>query len=148
MTLQEVLLEELQELLCLEKGFMLTLPMMVQSVHDLELQGELERIYDQTRGQIARLERLIPASAATAGATRSCRLPELDGVAPPVRDALLVATARKLQHQKIAGYSTVQTWAHTLNLPEVEQSLAQSLQEEQENCELLRRLALETANTA
>ncbi len=142
-TLQETLVEDLEKLLCLEKAFLMTLPMMAQSASNVELQEEFERLCCQTREQIERLHRLIVPTPSNFLAPVEERQAMPEGAEPCVLDGLLITELCKKQHAKIALYSTVCLWAHQLGLKDMERLLAQNLQEEETNCGKLLQLAHE-----
>jgi ferritin-like metal-binding protein YciE len=63
-----------------------------------------------------------------------------------VMDAAIIACAQKIEHYEICGYGTARAYAQELNLDEVEQLLAQTLDEEYEADDLLTKLAVGRLN--
>ena len=59
---------------------------------------------------------------------------------PEVRDAVLVA-AQKVEHDEIAGYGWLCTWAEPLSLDEVKRLLTQTLQEQKQTDQFLNQIA-------
>ena len=80
--------------------------------------------YDAVAGIIAQTERLL---------TRK--------VAPEVRDALLIASAQRIEHIEIANYCTARTFAETLTYRHASELLQQTLEEERSADAKLTRLA-------
>jgi ferritin-like metal-binding protein YciE len=67
-------------------------------------------------------------------------------VDPDVRDAWLIATAQRIEHQEIAGYGTAQAYAETLGCLDAAKLLQQTLEEERMADEKLTRLARRFVN--
>jgi ferritin-like metal-binding protein YciE len=63
-----------------------------------------------------------------------------------MRDAGIIAAAQKVEHYEIATYGTLRQFAETLQLTEVEELLATTLQEEKEADLKLSDVAMEAIN--
>jgi ferritin-like metal-binding protein YciE len=62
------------------------------------------------------------------------------GAAPDIRDAALIAVAQHLEHDEIASYESVCTWAGVLGLHEMAGQLALSMADERRAESRLKRL--------
>jgi hypothetical protein len=65
---------------------------------------------------------------------------------PDVLDAVIVASAQKIEHYEICGYGTLRTFARELKLQQVTQLLEQTLNEEYSADDLLTQLAVTRVN--
>jgi ferritin-like metal-binding protein YciE len=63
------------------------------------------------------------------------------GAAPDIRDAALIAVAQHLEHDEIASYESVCTWAGLLGLKQTAGQLALTMAEERRAEGRLRRLS-------
>ena len=149
-TLQDALVEELEDLLSAETQITAALPKMAEKASSPELKAAFTEHLTQTQGQIERLNQVFsalgqPAQSKTCEAMKglvkegeSLMKEEAD---PDVMDALLIAAAQKVEHYEIASYGTACTWAETLGLNEVHDLLGQTLDEEEDTDALLTALA-------
>lgn len=119
---------------------MMVLPMMAQSADTPELQIELERLSNQTREQIARLQGVMPEGVAATNPRMCQDTWEMPDAPAHLQQALLVAAVQKMQHEKIALYNTTCLWAKQLELHDLEQPLALNLQQEEKSSQNLLQL--------
>ena len=139
-TLHDLLLRELSLLSSAEKQSLPVLERLQKCAENPRLTRLLRAHAEETREQIARLDRAFvelearPRNGAT-GCMRGLRqdcveiasMPEVDG---HVRDAALVAAIQHLEHDEIAAYGCARTWAKVLGLRHVASLLQKSLDEE------------------
>ena len=149
-TLDDALIEELEDLLSAETQITQALPKMAQKASDPELKAAFEEHLTQTEGHIQRLNEAFKllgkqAQSKTCEAMKgllkegsSLMEEEAD---PDVMDAMLIGAAQKVEHYEIASYGTVCTWAEVLELENVHELLGETLNEEEETDEKLSELA-------
>jgi ferritin-like metal-binding protein YciE len=65
-----------------------------------------------------------------------------------VRDAVMIASAQKVEHYEIASYGTLRTWANMLGQDDVATLLEETLEEEKETDQKLSELAEAFVNQA
>jgi ferritin-like metal-binding protein YciE len=155
--LREALVEEIRDLYNAEKQLVKALPKMAKGAENDELREAFERHLEETEGQVTRLERVFELldekprgkhCAGMAGIVEegSEKLQEdLDGA---VLDAVLIASAQKVEHYEIGGYGTAIAWAEALGLTDVAQVLNETLEEEKAADEKLSALAESGINAA
>ena len=149
-TLEDALLEELEDLLSAETQISKALPKMAKKATNPKLVKAFETHLKETEGQIERLNQAFgllgkKAKSKTCEATKGL-VKEGEGVMeeeadPDVMDAMLIGAAQKIEHYEIATYGTVCTWAETLGLDELHDLLGETLDEEEETNDLLSDLA-------
>lgn len=148
--LEDVLVEELRDLYSAEKQMAKALPAMARAASDERLQRAFEQHLSQTEGQIARLEEAFRAVGRAARAKRCVAMEGLIDEArehlkqdldPEVMDAVLAASAQKVEHYEIASYGTARTWAEQLGRKDLSRLLQETLEEEKQADLLLTELA-------
>jgi ferritin-like metal-binding protein YciE len=149
-TLQELMIEQLQDLLSAEKQLVKALPKMAEAAQSPELQQAFEEHLAATETHVSRLEQAFGELGETARA-KKCK--GMEGLIeegqemikekgePAVKDAGLIAAAQRVEHYEIAGYGTVHAMATELGLTTVAQLLEATLNEEKEADQLLTELA-------
>ncbi len=149
-TLQELLIEELQDLYSAETQLTKALPKMAKAASDEKLRTGFEEHLDQTHEHIARLDRameILEASPkgktckAMKGLIAESEEKVKEDASDAVRDAALIGAAQKVEHYEIAGYGTVRTYAELLGEEEVVELLQETLDEEAETDRKLTQLA-------
>jgi ferritin-like metal-binding protein YciE len=155
MTLQDLLVEQLRDLLYAEKQIIKALPKMAKKASSTELKSAFEEHLQETEGQVDRLEQIFEQFDLAA---RGKRCEGMDGLIeeakslmeedaePSVLDAGLIASAQKVEHYEIATYGCVTTWAQQLGHREVARLLHQTLDEEKQADAKLTSLAERTIN--
>ena len=157
--LHDLYVYELRDLYSAEAQLVEALPTMAQKASDTELQEAFRSHLEETKGHVERLEQLFDRiSESPRGQT--CHgmkglikeATELisdagklfgSGAPPAVLDAGLITAAQRTEHYEIAGYGTVATYAEMLGRPEDHELLGQTLAEEKEADEKLKRIAKE-----
>lgn len=156
MTLQDLLIEELQDLYDAEHQLTKALPQLAKAATGAALREAFTSHLEETRNQITRLEDVFVTlgrkasgkhCAGIAGiieeGSKLLKLREIDGA---VRDAGLIAGAQKAEHYEMAGYGTCAAWARTLGLDGVASLLEETLEEERAADEALSDLAEQEVN--
>ena len=153
--LQDALVEEMQDLLHAERQIKAALPKMAEKASNDELRTAFNEHIKQTDGQIERLEQAFQEIGAEATPKKCEGIQGIleegeelmnDDVDPGVMNAILIASAQKVEHYEIASYGTVYTWAQMLEHGKAADLLKQSLDEEKQTDERLTRLAEKSVN--
>ncbi len=148
--LQDALVEELRDLLNAENQLTKALPKMAKACDSKELSTAIKNHLQETREQVVRLEKMIkslgkPVRGKTCEAMKGLlkegeeTIKEHD--AGPMRDAMIIAAAQKVEHYEIASYGTVVAWAEQLGNEEVAQLAGETLDEEKGADEKLTEIA-------
>ena len=123
------------ELKLVEKG----LPSMIESASSPELRSALQQHLEETRGHVARLERVFGAIGVEPETKGNDILDEMMSAAKdsasniedsPLRDAALIINGNQVEHYEIALYGTLVSFARSLGYNEAIQPLEQTLKEE------------------
>src|SRR6201996_8271424 len=127
-TMQELLIDELKDLYSAEKQIIRALPKLAKSASTPELQQTILNHLEETKGQVARLEKIgeIVGKKLTGKSCAGMKgvLEEGSEVLEDtgkglVRDAALIAAAQRVEHYEMAGYGSARDFAKLLGLPEV-----------------------------
>lgn len=149
--LQDILIEELHDMYSSENQIVAALPKMVAAAESTELRDAFKGHLKETKEQIIRLKKVFKLldlkpkakfSSATKGLIQECKdvLSEFKKKSP-VRDALLISRAQRIEHYEISAYGTARTWAKELSLNEVVELLEKSLKEESNADKILSKIA-------
>lgn len=151
--LHNVYILELNLLLSREKQLVATLPQMIALATDEDLQEAITDHLEETRDQQTRLERILAnhevdatVSDATCG-TMQTLLAEAEEIAKTVttndavRDSVIIAGARKIEHFEQAGYQAVIEWAEEMGHSEDKDILKETLSEEEAAADKLAGIA-------
>jgi ferritin-like metal-binding protein YciE len=138
-TLEQLLIDELKDLYSAEKQIVRALPKIIKAVLTPELQQGLSSHLEETKGQVARLEKIgeILGKKMTGKTCVGMKgvleegsevLEETEkGV---VRDAALISACQRVEHYEMAGYGSVRDFAKQLEQKEVAALLDETLAEE------------------
>ena len=155
--LRELYTAQLRYLLSAENQIVKGLPKMIEHAEDTQLKQALQSHLQKTNSHVTRLERLIadltdevddkkdPILAAIVGSGENITKESDPGA---VRDAGLIATAQKVEHDEMASYRSARDWATQLSLPEYAAILQQTLEEEKHADRLLTEIAHSTNPSA
>ena len=154
-SVENLFVHELKDLLSAEKQLVKALPKMAKGAASESLRTAIEEHLEETRGHVARLEKIFSTLDKTPRAEH-CKameglieegsdLLEEDG-APEVKDAALIGAAQKVEHYEISGYGTARTLAELLGNDEAAKLLQQTLDEEKAADERLTELAMSEVN--
>jgi ferritin-like metal-binding protein YciE len=149
-SLEALYISELKDLYSAEQQLVKALPKMAKAATSKELKKGFEHHLKQTRGHIARLEKVFKAIEASPRG-KKCKAMEglikegaeliKEKAEPEVLDAALIAAAQRVEHYEIAGYGCVRTYARILGDQESASLLQQTLDEESQTDETLTQLA-------
>jgi ferritin-like metal-binding protein YciE len=154
-TLQDALVHEMKDLYSAEVQLTKALPKMAKAASHEQLAAAFQEHLEQTKGQIARLEKALKRLDAS---TRGDKCKAMEGLIEEgkstleldaddmVRDALLISVAQKVEHYEIAGYGTARTFAQRLGEDNIASLLEQTLQEEVETDRKLTKIAEAAVN--
>ena len=172
--LRDLLKHELMDLYSAEEQIIEAMPSMIEKANTGTLKTALKEHLKVTEKQKARLEEIQKlmgesqdeANAETGtnffsrlfggGGTQKCKGMEGlisegekmmgEDMSPEVLDALIIASAQKIEHYEICGYGTARAFARELNLGEVANKLGETLNEEYYADDLLTELAVGKLN--
>src|SRR5215469_5736698 len=131
------------------------LPGMIEAATSRELRSGLEQHLQETRGQVARLERVFSSLGVDAKAEDSDVIDELisgtkdlAGDIDPshLRDAALIVCGNKVEHFEMAIYGSLVAFARQLGLKDAATLLQQTLDEEKASDAKLTRLGEHSIN--
>jgi ferritin-like metal-binding protein YciE len=153
-SLQDVYLEQLQDLYSAEQQILKALPKMAEAASHAELRGAFVEHEKVTRVQVERLERIFTELGEKPGGHKckgmeglleegSETIEKHDGSA---LDALMIASAQRVEHYEIAGYGCARTFANMLGLGDQASLLQETLDEEGETDHKLTALAERVIN--
>ena len=156
-SLEQLMVEELRDILDAEKQVFKSLPKMAKAADALELRTLFEEHRQQTTDQLERLNRVF-GSIGGAPRGKKCKgmqalieegqemLAEVEAGA--ARDAVLIASAQKVEHYEMAAYGTLRTWASRLGSEDVAGLLEETLEQEKKTDARLTMVAESLANPA
>jgi ferritin-like metal-binding protein YciE len=134
-----------------EKG----LPTMIEVASSRELRSALEQHLQETRNQVARLERVFSAIGVAPDTKTNDVFDEMASAVkdsksniedPALRDAALIANGNLVEHYEIATYGTLASWARNLGFQDAVALLQQTLNEEKQADAKLTQLGEQLAN--
>jgi ferritin-like metal-binding protein YciE len=149
-TLRDLYIAELLDLLDAEGQIAGALPEMARAATSSELRDTLSQHLEQTTVQMQRLELLLRkldvrepghACEAVRGLIAEGRRRIAETERGDVLDAALIGAAQRIEHYEIAAYGCARTYARTLQDPEAARLLQQTLDEEGEADHRLSRIA-------
>jgi ferritin-like metal-binding protein YciE len=138
--LQNAFVEELRDVLSAEKQITKALKKMAKEASHEKLQAAFELHLEQTEGQIERLEQVFELldlkprakhCAGMAGLLEEGNSVLEEDSEPEAKDALIIASAQKVEHYEIATYGTLCTWADALGYKAAQKLLGQNLDQEE-----------------
>jgi ferritin-like metal-binding protein YciE len=149
-SLNDLLVEQLQDLYSAEKQLVDALPKMASAASTEELRDAFEQHLAETREHVTRLEEIFSMAGSTPG-NETCegmrglikegeKVLKMQGD-PLVIDAALIAAAQRVEHYEIAGYGTAKTLADHLDLGDAKDLLDKTLDEEGKADKLLTGIA-------
>lgn len=151
-SMEDLFWMQVNDLYSAEQQLIETLPRMVEAAHDPRLKDAFNENLDETRHQAARLDNLYQACGRKPDGTKceamagllkeSEHVIKADG-APAVRDAALIAAARRVERYEISSYDTLRTIAEGLEDGKAAEMLRESLDEEKGADRLLAQIAEE-----
>src|ERR1700745_2400494 len=150
-SLNELLIEQLQDLYSAEQQIIEALPKMIEKANSSQLKAGLSEHLQQTKGQLSRLDRIFDQIQDEDREGQKCK--GMEGVLkedeemikakgdPEVRDAGMISAAQRVEHYEIASYGCARTYAEILGREDWAKLLQQTLEEEKEADQKLNQLA-------
>ena len=153
--LDSLFYDTLRDMYYAERHILKTLPQLEAAAVSDELKAAFRTHLGETEGQIGRLEQVF-AMIDRKPVSKRCEaidgiLKEGDGVLEDYRDTValdagLISSAQAVEHYEITRYGTLRRWAKMLGLPDANDLLTASLEEESRTDELLTKIADAEAN--
>ena len=153
--LNELFLDTLKDIYYAEKHILKALPKMAKAANSDELRTAFEKHYDETEGQVERLEQIFEMIGKAA---RGKKCEAIEGIIDegkevmeeyadtPALDAGLLSAAQSVEHYEISRYGTLKAWAEKLNMPQAVKLLDATLAEEKKTDETLTKIAVKAVN--
>ena len=154
-TLNDLFVHTLRDIYYAEQQITKNLPDMIEKATDQTLKNGFETHLAETKGQIARLEKVFKMHGVEA---KGVDCPAIDGILKEagevagdvddkeVLDAALIAAAQAVEHYEITRYGTLIAWAKKLGREDCASVLQQNLDEEKATDQKLNSLALKSIN--
>jgi ferritin-like metal-binding protein YciE len=133
-----------------EKQILKALPKMAKACSNEQLRAGFEEHLRQTEGHVQRLEQVAQICGfkptgkvcpAMQGLIEEANEHLKEGDPSPLMDAVLIASAQKVEHYEICSYGTAKAWAELMGQTDCANLLQQTLQEEEQTDEKLNQLA-------
>lgn len=140
-TLDDLFRKQLHEIYHTEQQIHKTLDKLSESARSNELQAALRDHREQTRTHIDRLETIFGrinekptarSSPRCNGLIKDCAEIVDEKAEPHVHDAAIIAAVQHVEHDEIASYGTLRSWADTLGHTEEASLLSETLDEEKQ----------------
>lgn len=155
--LNDLFLDTLKDIYFAEKQILKALPKMAKAATSDKLRSAFEKHYDETEGQVERLEQIFemidkPARGKTCDAIQGILdegkeiMDEYKGC--DALDAGMLAAAQAVEHYEISRYGTLKHWAQQLGMKDAARLLDETLREEKKTDETLTVLAEKAVNLA
>ncbi|MEO6781645.1 MAG: ferritin-like domain-containing protein [Bradyrhizobium sp.] len=153
--LNDLFLDTLKDIYFAEKQILKALPKMAKAASSDKLRAAFEKHYDETEGQVGRLEQIFellgsPARGKTCDAIEGILdegkeiMAEYKGC--DALDAGLLAAAQAVEHYEISRYGTLKAWATKLGMREAVRLLDETLKQEKKTDETLTTIAETVVN--
>jgi ferritin-like metal-binding protein YciE len=148
--LEHLFIHELKDLYSAENQLAEALPKMAKAASTPELKQGFEQHLKETQVHIQRIEQIFEDYDYSPGGVKCDGMAGLisegeeaveEDAPGPVKDAMLIAAAQRVEHYEIAGYGTARTFAKHLGNNKAHQLLQQTLEEEGATDQKLTRLA-------
>ena len=150
--LKELYVDELKDLYNAENQLVKALPKMAKAASSEQLRQGFEEHLEQTRGHVARLEKIFESLDESPKGKKCMGMEGLvkegsevmdEDFEGALLDAALIGAAQRVEHYEIAAYGTVSEFAKLLGENEHVSLLEETLQEEKDTDEKLTSLAKE-----
>jgi ferritin-like metal-binding protein YciE len=149
-TLHDAFIDELRDTYDAERQITKALPKMIKACTSEELRSAFESHLEETRSQVERLEQVFEmldekargkhcdGMAGIIEEGKSVMEEEFDGT---TMDAVLIASAQRVEHYEMAAYGTLVAWAKNMGHNDAAEVLEQILDEEKAADEKLTTIA-------
>ena len=155
-SVEDIFLHELKDVYSAEKQLTRTLQKMAKLASDETLVQGFKKHLEQTKEQIARLEKIFQKLEVKTSRVQKCKGMEgilaegeeslQEDLEDALRDVILISAAQRAEHYEIAAYGTVRALAERLGNKEAVKLLQQTLDEEIEMDKQLTAVATSSVN--
>jgi ferritin-like metal-binding protein YciE len=138
-TLDDLFVHTLQDIYYAENQILKNLPTMIEKASNAELRGAFQHHYQETQGQVKRLEQVFqmhgqPVKAVTCAAMDGILAEAKEIISDcddaEVLDAAMLSAAQAIEHYEMTRYGTLIAFARQLGRNDCAQLLQQTLEEE------------------
>ena len=155
-TVEDLFQHELKDIYSAEKQLSRSLQKMAKAASDERLAQGFQKHLEQTKEQIARLEKIFGQLGLSSSRVQKCK--GMEGILAEgeenleaatddtLKDVLLIGGAQRAEHYEIASYGTARALAEQLGKKDVVKLLQQTLDEENEMDKQLTELATSSVN--
>ncbi len=149
-TLEQLYFDQLRDLYSAETQLLSALPEVVAHATSPDLRDAFNSHLEETRQHVERLRRIFDAHGITAdsvvceamkGLLTEAKKHLTETTPGDVRDAVLIASANRIEHYEIAGYGVAKAFASTLGFGDDADILDETLQEEGKADEEITKIA-------
>jgi ferritin-like metal-binding protein YciE len=156
-TLLDLFTLKVMALYDIETQLVKALPKMAKAASDEDLSASFSEHLEETKGHVVRLEEIFevldmkPKKSkveAIAGLIADTEWCIKEDPSPELLDALLIASARYVEHYEMGGYLSAIAWAEELGLDDAAALLNETLEEEQASDEKLAEAQVLSAQKA
>lgn len=156
-SLEELLQDELKDIYDAEKQLTKALPKLAKKASATELRNAFEEHLRQTERHVERVEEALKHLGMPVRGKKCEGMQHLisegedmigEAEDDATRDAVMIASAQKVEHYEIASYGTLRTWANLLGKPEVAALMEETLEEEKDADQNLTSIAESSVNPA
>jgi ferritin-like metal-binding protein YciE len=140
-SLEDLMQDELKDIYDAERQLTKALPKLAKKASNDQLRDALEQHLQETEAHIERLDQVFDILGLPAKGKRCEGMKHLidegndmisDAEEEGTRDAVMIASAQKVEHYEIASYGTLRTWANLLGKTDVASLLEDTLEEEKQ----------------
>lgn len=154
-TLEEAFIHGLSDIYSAEKQITKALPKLAKAATNPDLVAGFEQHLEETEGQIERIDQIVEQTGIK---LQRMKCKAMEGLAEegdetvkeiekgPVRDAMLIVSAQKVEHYEMAAYGSLVAMAKKLGFDEAVELLEETLEEEKATDMKLNKLALSKVN--
>jgi ferritin-like metal-binding protein YciE len=156
-SLEALMQAELKDIYDAEKQLTKALPKMAKKATAEELKTAIEEHLRQTEQHIERLDQVFEQLGIPARGMKCEGMKYLikegddmigEAADDSTRDAVMIASAQKVEHYEIAAYGTLRTWANVLGQTEAAALFGETLEEEKQADQKLTQIAEAFVNQA
>lgn len=149
-TMEDLLLDQLRDLYSIETQIEVALPIIVEQTTAPTLREALTGHFEETEGQIVRLQEVFGTLGVSARGPRCLGIAGLlqetedtmrRGTRGPLLDAVAIACLRRVEHYEMAVYCSAIAYARQLGQHRIAELLAESVAEERRADETLADIA-------
>jgi ferritin-like metal-binding protein YciE len=149
-TLHDAFIDELRDTYDAERQVVKALPKMIKACSSDELRTAFESHLEETRAQVERLEQVFEMldekargkhCEGMAGIIEEGKTSMGEEFDDTTMDAVLIASAQRVEHYEMAAYGTLVAWAKDMGHNDAAELLGQTLEEEKATDEKLTQIA-------